>query len=753
MRLFFSIICLILFSTLYAQGSLTVSIKILEKGGSPYSGAKVTLKEVTGLAKLELVTNSSGVVTTKLEVGKEWNIFINGFQSRKSIEMPEAGHGEMSMTETYNPELFKRLSQQVYSRKGFTELPSNFVANQVPPKGEGVITIEVVNRSDYAQKNIKVGLVDVNTKTVLTATTDSRGKARFFGKLGATYDIDVANVLNIGFTDLPTLEGIEVTETIRYEAPSFVETRSNDTIRQNLKGIIEPPSGYQYFKLEVLKNGGPGAHELVYVWDVKGTEVYTGVTDENGILELMLPIRRKYMIDFEFEKDVDVVDLSQSYGRSTRAMTLTYIPNPRLEHPELFIPKPEQLFLKNFQTFTNKQFPKTKKVGIHARFLGKVNAKSKEAVLEIGINTNWKPAAPPLNISIVIDKSGSMAGYDRIERLKESLMLMISRLPADATISIMAYDDVAFEILPPQKIGSSAQKINALINEIQPGGGTSMLDAMNKAYQFVKQNYRPTAVNKVILMSDGWDANEVSILENAQKLFPEIECSTVGIGESFNYALLSILANNGKGKLFYVNSPESYDSVFVKGMIANLSPVATDVTIEVEFNNQIVFKHLYGFKPILESSNPAVFKLPNLYSESTEIALAKFDLINPDSTIENQPVVIRAKYYSPETGKEELTEEKVFLQWEPFTGDLELIADTESKKLYLIAVLNQSIKVMADLFVAGKNEEAKQVLLRAREQVKAIYTDAKDKDINALLRSMDEYLESFKNLAKKNSRK
>lgn len=753
MRMFFSTLCIALSFCVYAQGTLNITIKILEKGGMPYSGAKITLKEVTGLARLDLTTNSSGIVTTKLEVGKEWNIFINGYQSKKSIEMPEAGHGEMSMTETYNPELFKRLSQQVYTRKGFSESPTNFIPNQAPPQGQGVLTIEVVDRSDYAQKNIRVGLVDVNTKTVMVATTDSKGKARFFGKLGQTYDVDVANVLNLSFTDLPKMEGIEVTETIRYEAPKFNEIRKNDTIWQDLKGITEPPSGFQYFKLEVIKNGGPAKKEAVYLWDVKGTEVYTGYTNDDGLIELMLPIRRKYMVDFEYEKDVDVVDLSESYGRSTRSMLLTYVPNPRLEHPELFIPKPDQIFLKNFQSFTAKQYPKTKRVGVHAKFSGKVNANSKEAVLEIGVNTNWKPVAPPLNISIVIDRSGSMAGYERIERLKEALMAMIPKLPADATLSILAYDTEMSVILEPQQIGNSAQKINQLINDIQPGGGTSMLETMKKAYGFVKQNYNPNAVNKVILMTDGWDENEVAVLEDAQKPFLDIECSTIGIGSSFNYALLTILANNGKGKLFYVNSPESYDSVFVKGMVASLSPVATNVTIEVEFNDRIVFKHLYGYKPINESTNPAIFKLPNLYTESSEIALAKFDLVNPDSTIENQPVIVRAKYFCPETGKEETTTETIFLDWEPYTGTHELIADAEIKKLYLIAILNQSIKVMADLFMEGKNDEAKQVLIRAREQVKSIYTDARDKDINALLKSLDEYLDAFKNLAKKNSNK
>ena len=209
-----------------------------------------------------------------------------------------------------------------------------------------------------------------------------------------------------------------------------------------------------------MKNGVNASDEPVYLWDVKGKDVYVGKINNQGIAEFMLPIKRKYMVDFEYQKDVDVVDLSASFGRSVREMRLMYIPNPKLEHPELFIPKPNQLFITDFQTFAKKQFPKpVKKIGIHHRWGGKVNANSKEAVLEIGINTNYTAAhsymPPKLNVSFVIDNSGSMAGYERIERLKDALIKMVPRLPEDATVSFISYNSVTTIILNPQKVGKT----------------------------------------------------------------------------------------------------------------------------------------------------------------------------------------------------------------------------------------------------------------------------------------------------------
>lgn len=739
-----------LFAVCYGQGTLNVTLNFTEKNGSALSNAKVVLKETSNSGKIELTTSVTGSVATTLTSGKEWAIFVNGFQMRKVIEMPEFGEGTYTMKETYDPETAKRFAAQVYTRDGFTVSESKYIKGQRPPAGYLVDAIYVVNKNNIPQPDVEVSLVNVTDKTVFTARTDNKGKAYFWLEKNRKYDVDIEGKLNVSWADMPDEEGWELTETVKFQKPAFNEERKNDTIHQHLNGITEPATGYQYFKLEVIKDGG-AANEDVYLWDVKGAEVYHGITNQDGILEMMLPIRRKFMIDFNYQKDVDVVDLTMSYGggSSTRSMRLTYIPDPKLEYPEMYIPMPDQLMLKDFTSFAHKQYKKTKKIGIHAKFQNKINSRSKEAVLEIGLNTNFTPKNAKLNLAFVIDRSGSMAGYERIELLKESLIKMIPKLPADATISILTYDDVMTILVPPQKIGSSQQSITALINDIQPGGGTNMLETMNKGYEFVQNVFDPKAVNKVILMSDGWDVNEVQVLVDAQKKFPNIECSTIGIGKDFNYPLLKILAENGKGRLLYVESESSYDSVFTDQMITQLMPVAVDVQLDVIYNNKIVFKHLYGFTPVKSDDNPATFKVPNLYSASTEFSLAKFDLANPDSTIENEPVIIKVSYTNPETGLKETAEEKIYLEWSDYTGELELLADAENKKLYCLAVLNQSIKAMSDKFAAGNIEEARLTIERAKEQVKAVYKTANDKDINDLMNSLEEYLQAFKNLAKK----
>lgn len=733
---------------LHAQGTIKLTVTLLDNRGAFLPGAVVTFKEASGKGKLQYTSGATGMVTATFDSGKEWQMYVNNFYTKRVVEVPESGSGEMSMTYTYNPDLAKRLARQVYDRSGFTEEVYEYTEGKYPPEGKGTLKIKLVDEDKRELPGVKVTLVDVKDKTTLTTTTDKKGYASFWGKLGQEYDIDVADMMNVSYSEVNREAMITTTETVRFQPVQFTEKIKGDTVVQNLNGVTEPATGYQFCELIILKDGIPAANEPVYIQQIKGTRVYTGKTDGNGSIQFMLPFHQKYMVAFRFQRDVDVIDLMDVHGSSKREMLLTYIPNPRLEHPEMFIPKSDQLFLTEFQHFLTKQYPKTDRpVGLHLEFGGPVNSQSKEAVLEIGVNTNGAESQSEINVCFVMDNSGSMAGYNRIESLKLAMNSLISKLPESATVSLILYSDDMVILLEPVRLGKKKASVVTLINDVQPGGSTNMLNALKQGYEFVKKNYNPTAVNKVVVFTDGWDNNEVAVLENVQKPYTGIECSTVGIGEDFNYALLKILATNGKGKLIYVENDKSFESVFVSEMMGSLAPAATDVTIEITYNDHLVFKHLYGFTPESTGGNPVKFRLPNLYSGSNEIALAKFDLVSPTKDIEKQPVIITVSYFNTITGKKESYKEKVFLKWEDYTGELELIADAERRKLYVIAVMNQSIKVMAEFFTQGKNDEAQKTIQRAYEQIKKIYPAAADEDVKKLLATVEEYLQAFKNLA------
>jgi len=73
------------------------------------------------------------------------------------------------------------------------------------------------------------------------------------------------------------------------------------------------------------------------------------------------------------------------------------------------------------------------------------------------------------------------------------------------------------------------------------------------------------------------------------------------------------------------------------------------------------------------------------------------------------------------------------------TGQLELVMESEQKKLYAIAIMNQSLKVMADAFSQDDFVKAQKAVIRAMEQIKELYPKAKDEDVANLYKRLQEY--------------
>ncbi|MCK4832470.1 MAG: VWA domain-containing protein, partial [Anaerolineales bacterium] len=84
----------------------------------------------------------------------------------------------------------------------------------------------------------------------------------------------------------------------------------------------------------------------------------------------------------------------------------------------------------------------------------------------------------PLNLSLVLDKSGSMAGQ-KIADLKTAAKLAIDQLTPDDFISLIVFDDTASVVFPSQK-AIDKKELKAAVDRIRDGGGTHISFGMSK---------------------------------------------------------------------------------------------------------------------------------------------------------------------------------------------------------------------------------------------------------------------------------
>ena len=340
-----------------------------------------------------------------------------------------------------------------------------------------------------------------------------------------------------------------------------------------------------------------------------------------------------------------------------------------------------------------------------------------------------------------MDKSGSMAGYDRIDELKKSLIGFVGSLRPNDIASLIIYDSEAEMLIGAGKMQGRTQEFVDQINQVQADGYTNMYKAMIMGYEEILKNKVAKGTNRLILLTDGYDENEPKVVVAKSKEYNAkgIELSAIGVGTDYNQALLKLLATHGGGLFQHVGNSVDLQETFKHELAGMLYPVARDVSVEITYNNKIVFKELYGFPFESPKNNSVKMKIDNIYPGLNKLALVKFDLNKPDKTIENMPVVIKMSYFDYRLNKIETSEEKAFLKWEESTGKLELVMENEEKKLYAIAIMNQSLKVMSDGFSQDDYLKAEQAVNRAIEQIEELYPEAKEKDVENLFRTLKEY--------------
>src|SRR5205085_11021479 len=108
-----------------------------------------------------------------------------------------------------------------------------------------------------------------------------------------------------------------------------------------------------------------------------------------------------------------------------------------------------------------------------------------EAVLQVGFSTalaNDREQLPPVNLVLVIDKSGSMADADKLVRVKEALLTLVSQLRETDVLSIVVFDSEA-QVLMPARALNDKQAVKRLIRTIEPGSSTNIHAGLMLGYK------------------------------------------------------------------------------------------------------------------------------------------------------------------------------------------------------------------------------------------------------------------------------
>ena len=206
------------------------------------------------------------------------------------------------------------------------------------------------------------------------------------------------------------------------------------------------------------------------------------------------------------------------------------------------------------------------------------------------------------NLVFLVDVSGSMSAQDKLPLLKNALKLLVDSLNPDDTVAIVVYAGAAGTVLEPTSV-KERHKIIAALDKLSAGGSTAGGAGINLAYSLAEGNFDKSAVNRVILATDG-DFNVGITDKGALKGLIErkrkngVFLSILGFGQgNYNDRLMQELAQNGNGIAAYIDNLNEARKFLVEEAVANLFPIARDVKIQVEFNPKRVAEYrLIGYE-------------------------------------------------------------------------------------------------------------------------------------------------------------
>ncbi|MCY4616155.1 MAG: von Willebrand factor type A domain-containing protein, partial [Chloroflexi bacterium] len=173
----------------------------------------------------------------------------------------------------------------------------------------------------------------------------------------------------------------------------------------------------------------------------------------------------------------------------------------------------------------------------------------------------------PLNVTLVLDASGSMNRGNRVAIAREAAETIRQSLGADDRIAVVHFTTEVIDAYTVEHSAPDDGDVVTSISALAPHDSTNVQAGLNLGVQLADQarRERPDAFNYVILMSDGVtnvDATDpFAILESAADTDPgnPLRLITIGVGiENYNDVLLEQLAQQGNGWDRYLeNTPQA----------------------------------------------------------------------------------------------------------------------------------------------------------------------------------------------------
>ncbi len=356
--------------------------------------------------------------------------------------------------------------------------------------------------------------------------------------------------------------------------------------------------------------------------------------------------------------------------------------------------------------------------------------------LKVGLTGTEQPTAdktsrPPVNVAIVLDRSGSMQG-PKLENAKLAAKEALQHLGADDIVSIVTFDSQVDVVVPATKLTDRDQVMKA-IDTITARGNTALFGGVSKGAEELRKFKNPRQVNRVILLSDGQANVGPSTPDELGRLGTSfskegITVTTLGLGLDYNESLMAQLASASDGNHAFINNPGELAEVFNRELGDVLSVVAQDLRITIRCPENVRPVRVLGREANIHGGTVEV-AMNQLRARQDKYALLEVEL--PAGPVETDQLVgeVEVSYRANTADKASVVQTRSVARRVKSEQDVDNTAD----KPILIEVAKQigaeKQLLAVKLSEQGKEKEAEKIFRDNSETLRRLGTLYKSDDL------------------------
>ncbi len=196
--------------------------------------------------------------------------------------------------------------------------------------------------------------------------------------------------------------------------------------------------------------------------------------------------------------------------------------------------------------------------------------------------------AAPLNLAIVIDRSGSMKG-DRIANAITAAVGMVDRMRDGDSVTVVSFDTDAQVVVPPTRTTPGTRaSIQSAIRSIRLGGDTCISCGLDAGMAQLNQtSLGGDRVNRMILLSDGATNHGVRDIAGLRTMAARMRdrgcsISTVGVDVDFDEKVMAAIASESNGRHYFVADPSALPAIFSQEFDSLLASIATETELAID---------------------------------------------------------------------------------------------------------------------------------------------------------------------------